>query len=77
MSKSHLTIDEVGYLTGIGRTTAYTYAGEGSLFGVPVLRVGRRMVVPLVPMAAVLGMTPEQVRQCVGSRESEPHEPGR
>lgn len=39
----YLTIEEVGYLLGISRAGAYTFAHSE---GFPLIRVGKRMVVP-------------------------------
>lgn len=74
MDRNTLTITEVGRLIGLGRTGAYAAAADGSIAGVPVIRVRRRMVVPLRPMAAVLGMTPEQVEEALSgaSRDMDP-----
>jgi hypothetical protein len=65
MARNTLTISEVGRLIGLGRTGAYAAAAEGSIAGVSVIRVRRRMVVPLRPLAEVLGMTPAQVEDAL------------
>lgn len=71
MARNTLTITEAGHLIGLGRTGAYAAAAEGSIAGVSVIRVRRRMVVPLRPLASVLGMTPEQVEEALAERSRE------
>ena len=57
-SKATLTIPEAAKLLGVGRNLAYQSAAEdGELAGVPVIRVGRRMVVPRARLLAALGLT--------------------
>lgn len=52
-----LTIPEVAELLGIAKNTAYSVAArDGQLGGVPVIRVGRRLLVPRAPFFAVLGV---------------------
>jgi hypothetical protein len=43
-----------GAILGIGRTKAYEMVREGN-FPVPVLRIGRRIVVPILSILALLG----------------------
>jgi hypothetical protein len=43
-----------GAILGVGRTKAYEMAREGS-FPVPVLRIGRRIVVPTPTILTLLG----------------------
>jgi hypothetical protein len=49
-------IETAGAILGIGRTKAYELAKEGD-FPVTVIKIGRRYVVPVVPLLAVLGAT--------------------
>lgn len=57
-SSATLTITEAAELLGIGRNLAYeTAARDGELAGVPVIRVGRRLLVPQARLLSVLGMT--------------------
>jgi excisionase family DNA binding protein len=57
-AKATLTIPEAAKLLGVGRNLAYQSAAEdGELAGVPVIRVGRRMVVPRASLLAALGLT--------------------
>ncbi len=51
-----MTIAEAAELLGISRNTAYEAARSGELVGVPVLRVGRRLLVPAASLRAVLGL---------------------
>ncbi len=55
--KATLTIEEAAELLGISRNSAYDAARSGELAGVPVLRVGRRLIVPAAPLLALLGLT--------------------
>ncbi len=52
-----LTILQASKLLGISKNTAYEAARSGQLAGVPVLRVGRRLLVPAAPLLALLGLT--------------------
>jgi hypothetical protein len=51
-----LSVEHGGQLFGLGRTAAYEAAQRGEL---PVLRFGRRMVVPTARVLARLGLAPE------------------
>ena len=52
-----LTIPEAAKLLGVGRNLAYTIARrDGELAGVPVIRVGRRLLIPQASLLAVLGL---------------------
>ncbi len=44
---------------GVGRTKAHQLARADAL-GVPVLRIGRRYVVPVAPLLALLGVAPNE-----------------
>ena len=55
--KATFTIEEAAELLGISRNSAYAAARSGELAGVPVIRVGRRMIVPASPLRALLGLT--------------------
>jgi len=55
--RATLTIPETAKLLGIGRNLAYELAArDGELAGVPVIRVGRRLVVPQARLLSVLGL---------------------
>ena len=47
-----------GEILGIGRTVAHQLAKRGE-FPVPVLRVGRKYVVPVAPLLEILGVHEE------------------
>lgn len=52
-----LTVPEAARLLGVGRNLAYEIAArDGEIAGVPVIRVGRRLLVPLARLLAVLGL---------------------
>jgi excisionase family DNA binding protein len=52
-----LTIPEAAKLLGIGRNLAYEIARrDGELAGVPVIRVGRRLLIPYARLLTVLGI---------------------
>lgn len=57
LTSATLTIPEAAALLGVGRNLAYEAAArDGMLAGVPVIRVGRRLVVPHARLLAVLGL---------------------
>ncbi len=56
MNTATLTILQASELLGISRNSAYEAARTGELAGVPVLRVGRRLLVPAASLRAVLGL---------------------
>lgn len=47
-------VTEAGRRLGIGRCTSYRLARQGSLAGVPVLRVGKKLRVPVRGLERVL-----------------------
>jgi excisionase family DNA binding protein len=51
------SIDEAAQALGIGRSTAYAAAKEGSL---PVLHVRNRLLVPTAKLLAMLGLENEE-----------------
>ena len=53
-NRATITIDEAAVLLGISRWTAYKQAKTGTLAGVPVLKVGKRVLVPRVPFERAL-----------------------
>lgn len=58
-----LTIPEAAKLLGIGRNLAYEIAGrDGEIAGVPVIRVGRRLLIPLARLLEVLGLDDDPTR---------------
>lgn len=48
-----LTMEEAAKLLGIGRNQAYHAAARGQI---PMLRIGRRMLVPTAPLRRMLGL---------------------
>jgi excisionase family DNA binding protein len=48
-----ITVPEAGDLLGVGRTAAYDAVARGEL---PALRIGRRILVPVAPLLAMLGV---------------------
>lgn len=57
MKSATMTIPEAAELLGVSRNTAYEAARrEGQLGGIPVIRVGRRLLVPTAPLRSALGM---------------------
>ncbi len=49
-----MTIEEVAAELGISRGTAYEEARSGNIAGIPVLRIGRRLIVPKSAVDRVL-----------------------
>ena len=60
MSTATLTIPQAAVLLGVSRNTAYEDARRGELAGVPVIRVGRRLLIPRAPFERVLGIGEEE-----------------
>ena len=57
MNSETISVSEAAELLGVARGLAYrVVAEEGELAGVPVIRVGRRLVVPKAPLLAALGL---------------------
>lgn len=52
-----LSVEQAGELLGISRRSAYRAAEHGDL---PVLRMGRRMLVPTARLLALLGVEAEE-----------------
>jgi excisionase family DNA binding protein len=50
--RSTCSVDTAAAVLGIGRSTAYSAAHDGSL---PVLRVGNRLLVPVAKLMRMLG----------------------
>ena len=58
-----LTVPEAAQLLGIGRNLAYEIVGrDGEIAGVPVIRVGRRLLIPLARLLEVLGLDDDPTR---------------
>lgn len=54
-TRATITVPEAGRLLGIGRDAAYRAAERGEI---PSLRLGRRIVVPVPQLLALIGATP-------------------
>lgn len=54
--RATLTVPEAGRILGIGRDAAYRAALSGEI---PTLRLGRRIVVPVPRLLALLGEGPD------------------
>jgi excisionase family DNA binding protein len=54
-----LSVPQVAELLGISRNSAYEAARTGEIAGVPVIKVGRRLLVPRASLLALLGVQPE------------------
>ena len=50
-----LTIPEVAELLGVSRNSAYQQAKTGEIVGVPVLRMGKRLLGPRKPFLQAVG----------------------
>ena len=58
-----VTVSEAAQLLGIGRNLAYEIAArDGEIAGVPVIRVGRRLLIPLARLLEVLGLDDASTR---------------
>lgn len=53
------SVEEAAAALGIGRSTGYAAAHEGSL---PTLRLGRRLLVPTAKLLEMIGIEPDQTR---------------
>lgn len=52
-----ITVPEAARLLGVARNVAYRLAAtEGELAGIPVIRIGRRLVMPRAPLLSLLGI---------------------
>jgi excisionase family DNA binding protein len=53
-----LTVEQAGRALGIGRSTAYELVRSGEI---AALRLRRRLVVPVAPLARQLGVTTDEL----------------
>jgi excisionase family DNA binding protein len=58
-AQSTLTVEQAAVILGIGRASAYAAAGSGDL---PVIRLGRRLLVPTAQLRRLLGEDPNEQR---------------
>ena len=49
-----ISLDEAYPLFGVGRSTIYEEAKRGTVAGIPVIRIGRRLLLPRARVMAVL-----------------------
>lgn len=56
--KLTLTIDETAKCLGIGRNSAYEAVARGEI---PVIKVGKRLLVPKVALAKMLNANPKSI----------------
>jgi excisionase family DNA binding protein len=54
LSRLTYSIPEVAELLDIGRNAAYDAAKSGQIAGIPIIRVGKRMLVPSAPFDRLL-----------------------
>jgi excisionase family DNA binding protein len=64
-----MTVEQAGRLLGISRRSAYRAAHAGQI---PVIRLGRRMLVPVGKLEELLGLTPREEPQRAGAGSSRP-----
>jgi excisionase family DNA binding protein len=57
MKELTITVPEAGRRLGVGRNTAYEAARQGQL---PTIRIGRRLLVPVVAFEAMLSVQSKQ-----------------
>ncbi len=57
MDSATLTIPQAAICLGVSRNAAYEAARSGELAGVPVIRVGRRLLIPRAMLENALGIT--------------------
>jgi excisionase family DNA binding protein len=61
-ARETMTVEEAAARLGISRTCAYEHARGGSIAGIPVLRIGRRLLVLREPLERLLsGEMPRKV----------------
>ncbi len=57
-----ITVEEAAELLGVSRTSAYRAVGRGEI---PVIRIGRRLLVPTGKLLAMLGVEATPSRETV------------
>lgn len=65
--RATITVPEAGEVLGIGRDAAYAAAKKGDL---PTLRLGRRLLVPVPALLAMVGAVPDTDRDKESSAET-------
>lgn len=61
--RATITIPEAAVILGVGRDAAYAAAGKGQI---PTLRLGRRLIVPVPALLAMLGVAGEAADGPIG-----------
>ena len=71
-----VSVEQAAAALGIGRALAYDLIRQGR-FPVPILRLGRRLIVPTVPLVRTLGLEPALAANASGKQSSteEPESP--
>jgi hypothetical protein len=65
--RTTLTVEEAGFILGIGRSSAYFAARTGDI---PTVRIGRRLLVPVLSLRRMLGeVTPETSNALAGENQ--------
>jgi hypothetical protein len=67
MEKRVTTVEIAGKLLDVSRGVAYESARTGAL---PTVKLGRRIVVPLARLGALLGETPESLNAAIQAIEA-------
>jgi len=60
LSRCTCSVEEAAVILGIGRSTAYAAARDGSL---PTLRLSHRLLVPTAKLLAMLGAEPDEAER--------------
>jgi excisionase family DNA binding protein len=62
--RTTITVEEAGTILGIGRSSAYELVRSGEI---PMIRLGRRFVVPVAPLRRMLGEAPSDDNDAAGN----------
>jgi hypothetical protein len=76
MIRHVVSVETAAQLCGVSRAVGYEQAKPGG--AIPALKLGRRIVVPLAPLAATLGTTAEALSETIealeaGTASANPH----
>ena len=66
-SESTVTVEEAGAILGVSRSVAYEAANAGSI---PAIRVGRRLLIPVARLRALLGEAQNENSATAGNRDA-------
>lgn len=64
-ARATVSVEQAGRIVGVGRSAAYTAVSSGDL---PVIRVGRKLLVPVCRLRQLLGELPENDNGPAGNR---------